>query len=224
MLTILSLFGRSPFAPLQSHMEKVTACVKMVPQLFEALSLEDYEKIDKLAKEISKLEHHADLMKNDIRNNLPKSYYLPIDRSHLLEILALQDRLADTAEDIAILLTLKKLQVPEGLEESLKAVLNKNLESFDGVCRIIHELQELLECSFGGREAEKVRTFVDDVAYKEHEADLLHRELFKKLIGKEDVISYTSYDLWCKIFNAIADISNLSEKLANRVRMTLDIK
>lgn len=224
MLTILNLFGRSPFAPLQSHMEKVIACVKMISQLFEAIYQENYEIIDGIAKEISRLEHHADLIKNDIRNHLPRSYYLPIDRSHLLEILSIQDDLADTAEDIAILTTLKNLKVPEGMERDIKSVLEKNLEAFDGTCRIIHELHELLESSFGGREAEKVRALVDEVALKEHQADILHRALFKKLIEKENEISYTTYDLWCKIFQKVANLSNLSEKLANRVRMTLDVK
>jgi uncharacterized protein Yka (UPF0111/DUF47 family) len=37
MLTILNLFGRSPFAPLESHMEKVSECVGMLKILFEAL-------------------------------------------------------------------------------------------------------------------------------------------------------------------------------------------
>lgn len=224
MLTILSLFGKSPFAPLQKHMEKVIACVNMIPEIFEAVYEKNYKLIEELAKEISKFEHHADLIKNDIRNHLPRSYYLPIDRSHFLEILTFQDSLADAAEDIAILLTRKELQVPEGLEQELKLVIKKTLEAFKGVCRIIHEMHELLECSFGGHEAEKVRTFVEDVALKEHEADLLQRELFKNLISKEKQITYTTYDLWCKIFNKIADLSNLSEKLAYRVRMTLDIK
>lgn len=224
MLTILNLFGRSPFAPLRSHMEKVTQCVYKITELFEALQNEDFAKLEKIAAQISELEHEADLTKNDIRNHLPKSLYLAIDRSNLLEILALQDSIADKAEDIAVLITLKPVKMIDSLKPDFKAFLEKNIESFNGTRDIIKELHELLESSFGGIEAEKVRSMVDNVAFKEHEADILQRKLLKNLFKAENEMSYGTFHLWQKIFEAIAAISNLSEKLAYRVRMNLDLK
>ena len=91
MLTILSLFGHSPFAPLQSHMESVSRCVHQLFPLFEALEKCDEAGVLSVANVISRLENNADLIKNDIRNHLPKSLFLPIDRGHLLEILAVLD-------------------------------------------------------------------------------------------------------------------------------------
>ena len=37
-------------------------------------------------------------------------------------------------------------------------------------------------------------------------------------------LSQTAFHLWQKIFEAVGAISNLSEGLANRVRMTLELK
>jgi hypothetical protein len=37
-------------------------------------------------------------------------------------------------------------------------------------------------------------------------------------------MTYATFYLWQRIFEAISGISNLSENLANRVRMTLEIK
>ena len=68
------------------------------------------EKIEKLVADLSRMEHEADLTKNDIRNHFPKSLFLPIDRAHFLEILSVQDSIADKAEDIGILLTLRPLE------------------------------------------------------------------------------------------------------------------
>src|SRR5687767_1267704 len=111
MYTILSLFARSPFAPLQSHMEKVSVCVHKVVDLFNALQNHNFQEVEKIVLEISELEHQADLTKNDIRNHLHKNIYLPIDRANLLEILSIQDSIADAAEDIAVLVTLKQLEL-----------------------------------------------------------------------------------------------------------------
>lgn len=222
--TILSLFGRSPFAPLQTHMEKVESCVLMLVDLFKAVEQKDYAKVEEISVKISEHEHQADLMKNDIRNHLPKSLYLPIDRSQLLEILTLQDDIADKAQDIGVLCSLKPLEILDEFKTEFYLFLQKNIESFHGALLIIKEMHELLESSFGGIEAEKVRIMVDDVARKEHEADGIQRDLLKGFFKAEEAISYTSFHLWLKIFEALGSIANLSEKLAYRVRMTLELK
>ena len=224
MLTIMNLFGRSPFAPLQSHMEKVATCVHKILELFYALESGDREKLERVARQISELEHQADVAKNDIRSHLPKSLFMPIDRQQLLEILALQDHIADAAEDISVLVLLKKLELPTSLQADFKLFLEKNIDCFEEVRKIIHEFNQLIESSFGGNEAEKVRDMVEKVAYKEHEADVIQHRLMKQLIALESTMSYGTFYVWVRIFEKIAEISNLSEKLANRMRMTLELK
>src|SRR5437868_6129719 len=103
MRSIVNLFGRSPFIPLRQHMEKVALCVRLLSQLFDALLGQRYDRVQEIALQIQSYEHEADRTKNDLRNHLPKSLFLPIDRTQLLEILTLQDRLADKAEDISVL-------------------------------------------------------------------------------------------------------------------------
>ncbi|MEI8124902.1 MAG: TIGR00153 family protein [Parachlamydiaceae bacterium] len=222
--TILNLFGRSPFAPLQKHMEKVSKCVHLLTDLFEAIEKQDYVSVEKISMTIAEIEHEADLTKNDIRNHLPKSLFLPIDRNNLLEILSKQDKIADKAEDIAVLVTLKPLELLPSFKNEFKECLKKNIETFDGARKIIKEMHELLESSFGGIEAEKVRAMVEEVAFKEHEVDVSQRRLLKKIFQAEKEMSYTTFHLWQKIFDAMAAISNLSETLAFRVRMTLELK
>lgn len=224
MSVLKNLFSKSPFKPLQSHMEKVGACVAKVEELYEAYIKKDYKRIGKIAEEISELEHMADLTKNEIRNNLPKGLFLAVNRGDLLQILALQDNLADIAEDIGVLMTIKKLEPLEGMEGELKEFMDKNLEAANYVHKIIREMDELLETSFGGKEAEKVKTMVDEVAYLEHEADVLQAKLYKKLYNMDNQLTIGSFLLWNNILRAVASLSNTSEKLANRVRMLLDLQ
>lgn len=224
MNVLKSLFTRSPFSPLQSHMEKVGACVLKLEELYSAYISSDYERISQLAEEISELEHAADLTKNEIRNQLRKGLFLPVNRGDLLEILSLQDTIADHAEDIGILMSLKKLEPLKGMEGDLKAFLEKNIEAVKHVHQIIQQMDELLETSFGGKEAEKVRQMVDEVAYMEHQADQMQREILKKLYNMGDAFHYSSFILWIHILQTVASLANLSEKLANRVRMLLEVK
>ncbi len=224
MLTILHLFGRSPFSPLQSHMEQVSQCVQKIPDLFDCLQKQEFSLLNIVVKQISDLEHHADVTKNDIRNHLPKTLYLPMSRGDLLEILGLQDDIADRAEDLAVLLTLKKVALPEFIKDDILAFMSKNIETFLIVRSIINDLQDLLESSFGGTEAEKVRVLVEEVSFHEHEADQMQLKLLKTLYEHDKELHFSEFLLWQKILETLGDISNLSEKLAYRVRMTLDVK
>jgi len=224
MQTLARLFGRSPFAPLQTHMAKVALCVQRIVPLFEALAKKDYSLVASIAKEISKLEHEADLTKNDIRNHLPVGLFMPIARGSLLEILALQDNIADRAEDCAVLLTFSNLEILPTFADEFHLFLEKNLEAFACVDLIIKEMWQLLESSFGGKEAEKVDKLVEEVALKEHEADLLQRDLLKKMFTECDHMANPSFFLWMKVIQEVAALSDEAEKLANRVRMTLEVK
>ncbi|MGD2168865.1 MAG: TIGR00153 family protein [Chlamydiota bacterium] len=224
MYTIAKLFGKSPFAPLQTHMEKVAECIALVPLLFESLLSGSLKKIEETSKKISKLEHEADQIKNDIRNHLPKSIFLPIDRGALLEILALQDSLADQAEDIAVTISVQKFDKIDELLNDFTVFYKKNLEAFYKVHAVMQEIDALLESSFGGVEAQKTKELIEKVAFFEHEADRIQHQITKKLYDLSTAMPYGSFHLWMRLLKEIAAISNLSEKLANRVRMILEVK
>lgn len=224
MLNIARLFGKSPFAPLQTHMKKVGSCVEKLGTVLELLSKRDAEKIEKTVSELSKLEHEADISKNDIRNHLPKSLFLPIDRAHFLEILAIQDWIADKAEDIGILLTLAPLEPFPNSFADLKTLYTKNAEVFSNAKQIIAEIDELLESSFGGIEAEKVKAMVETTALLEYEADKFQKAFLKRFFAHASMLPTTSFYLWVRLIEEVGAISHLSEKLANRIRMVLELK
>ena len=224
MRSILSLFARSPFSPLQNHMQRVSECVHKLQELFDAYSQNKYDQVEKIVEEISELEHMADLTKNEIRNNLPKGIFLAVNRADLLEILALQDTIADKAEDVGVLMSLKRLEPLNAMQEELQNFLNKNIEAVDQAHAIIQQMDELLESGFGGPEAERVKNMVEDVAYMEHEADILQRQLLKKIFSMDDKLPYSSFHLWIEILQTVASLANLAEKLSNRIRMLLELK
>lgn len=224
MRTIAKLFGKSPFAPLLTHMQTVSKCLDKLTEVFRILETGDMEKVEKAVHALSKLEHDADLTKNDIRNHLPKSIFLPMDRGHLLEILSIQDNIADKAEDVGQLLTLHPLEKFDTFKEELFAFYKKNVEAFASTRTIVEEWDNLIESSFGGIEAERVKSMVDKSAFKEHEADKLQRNFLKKLFSESAQLSAPGFYLWIKLIQEIGNISNLSEKLANRIRMILELK
>ncbi len=224
MRTLAKLFAKSPFAPLQKHMQDVNECVKKVKEIFEALEENDSKSVSRISIEISKLEAIADTTKNELRNHLPGGLFMPVSKAALLEILSLQDDIADDCEDIGILLTLKDLTFKDIFKDDFKSFLNKNFETYELIKEIIDEFDNLLETSFTGREAEKVRSMVSNVALKEHETDLTQRKLLKNIFSNEDQFTHAEFQLWLLILREIRTLSNTSEKLAHRIRNLLDLE
>jgi len=203
-------------------MEKVATCVGKLNDLFEAFLKKDSEAIAKLADEISDLEHSADLTKNDIRSNLPRGIFLAINRTDLLQILSFQDSIADIAEDIAILMTLKKIDPINSIKDEFKSFIDKNMSAVQSVHKIIQELDQMLESGFVGNESKRVKQMANDVAFLEHEVDLVQREILKKLYNMEDSLSYASFNLWMNLIFQIAGLSNMSEKLAFKISSLIE--
>ena len=159
----LRLFGTSPFKPLQEHMRVVVQCANEVPGLCEALFAGDREKLVAIRDEIDRLESSADDIKNRLRAHLPRSFFLPVDRGDLLEILDLQDSIADTAEDIAGLLVVRPVPPIEILREPLMTLVLRCVAACNHMARIMEQMDELLETGFGGREAESVSAMIDEL-------------------------------------------------------------
>ncbi len=224
MLTIAKLFGKSPFAPLQAHMEKVAVCIGKLSECFDHLENISQAELEQASHIISKLEHEADLSKNDIRNHLPNSLFLPMDRSHFLEILSTQDKIADQAENLATFLTLIPLSKIGTLVQDLQKLFHKSKDVFNSARQIIQEIDELLESSFGGLEAEKVKSMVEHTATKEEEVTHLQKTLLRKLFTEGSHLNAASFQHWYTLINEIGLIAQYSERLANRIRMVLELK
>jgi predicted phosphate transport protein (TIGR00153 family) len=224
MSTISKLLGRSPFGLLQRHMEQVAKCVAKMEESLGILERRNWEDAEKLADEVSKLEHQADQIKDEIRDKLRRRLFMLVHRAQFQEILAIQDNLADTAEDVAVLLTIRRLDTPSLMMDEFRRFCDVNLRAFRLAESIINELDELMETGFGGAEAEKVRTVIHDIAYTEHQADVLQRSLLKKILSDEAGLSAADLSMWIQLVKDLSRISNYSENLADSLRITLDLK
>ena len=93
----VSLFGRSPIGPMQQHMAKAHECAANLLPFIEASMAGDWSQAEQIQQQMARLEQEADKLKKDVRLNLPKSLFLPVPRSDLLELLSVQDKVANRA-------------------------------------------------------------------------------------------------------------------------------
>lgn len=220
-MRIFDLFRKSPFQPLQEMMEKVKECAHQAKPLYEALMEEDKENFQEIVNRISHLELEADEIKNRIRSTLPRGILMPVARGDILEILANEDAIADATEDVAVLLTLKDLKVTPQLRECLMDLVDRAIGVVDMASKVIDELDVLVETSFGGTEAQRVISMIDEVCDMEHHADEVQRKVTKGLLNHEEVYTPGELWLWLKIVAKTGDIANYAERMCNRIRLFL---
>lgn len=221
MRSILSLFAKSPLGPMEEHMSKVKECVDKIPEMFEALYKGDHDRVKEIAKEIYVLEHEADIIKTEIRDNIPRNIMLPMDKKDFLNLLSTQDSIADIAEDLGYILTIRKTTVPDELRDGLEEFLGTVMKVVDLAMRIVAELGNLQASAFGGHEAKEVLKMVDDLSVAEWESDKRQYKLSQKLFELEDQESPVAIFIWTRIIITLAKIANNAEKLGKQIRGTL---
>jgi uncharacterized protein len=216
-----SMFGRSPFKPMQQHMRTVKKCSAQVTKLFEALCDGDQDKVTSIKDRIFELEAEADDIKNELRQHLPRSLFMPVARRDLLEVLDLQDSIADIAQDIAGLLVERKMDVPEGMRQPLLILVRRCVDACDQASRIIERLDELVETGFRGPESDAVLEMVNQLNKIESDTDQMGLELSRSLFAHEDDMKPVSVVLWYDLILMIGDLADTAEKIGNRLRLLL---
>ncbi|HBB41735.1 MAG: TIGR00153 family protein [Nitrospirae bacterium CG18_big_fil_WC_8_21_14_2_50_70_55] len=215
------LFGRSPFQPMQRHMELVRSCVAHVVPLFAAVAAGDGATVAAERAQIDDLEHQADMIKNALRAHLPKGFFLPVARRDLLEILDFQDNIADTAQDLAELVAERRMVLPAPMAEPMLALVKSGQQACDAAAAVIAELDELLEMGFRGREASRVETMVDKLADQEEESDRLEMEVNRILFALEGELDPVTVIFWYRMIELAGDLADYSKKVGSRLRLFL---
>ena len=221
MRTIFQLFGKSPFGPLVEHTRRVHSTVELISPLFEAFLNEDWERSRKLYKQISKLEHKADLTKDEIRDTLPRSIFLPVDRGDMLRYLKEQDAIADAAEDVAVIVTMRHTPCPDALKPEVMHLVDQVIKTSELLLDAGLELQRLFESSFGGPEMVKVLDMVSEVNDQEWEADKVQGSLSRALLEHEEELGAVSIILWMRIIEVLGQVANHAENTGDLLRMML---
>lgn len=215
------LFGRSPFGPMQDHMSKSFNCAEQLIPFFQAVLAEDWEQAEKLQQRIAVLENEADDMKTAIRTNMPDSLFMPVPRSDLLELLTVQDKIANKTKDIAGIMLGRRMKIPAALADAMVAYVDKAVKAAEHASRALHEIDELIETGFGRHESELVKKMISDIDVCEHEADKLQVALRAQLFKLETELPPVDVIFMYKIIDWIGDVSDRAERVGSRLQILL---
>jgi len=162
--TFANIFGKSPVLPLEKHANIAYKAAKSLIEFFEAVIADDWDKAKQMRATITDLEHEADDLKKEIRIHLPKSLFMPVPREDLLELLLVQDKMANRAKDISGLVLGRRLRIPAEVAAEFLEFLKRNIDAARQARKSVRELDELFTSGFRGAEAALVESLIGDIA------------------------------------------------------------
>lgn len=218
---IVNLFGTSPVRPLQTHMGKVVECVSQLEPLFAAVVANDTEAVHKVQERIVALEHDADDLKHELRLNLPRSLFLPVERRDLLEVLTMQDNIANRAKDIAGLIRGRQMSFPEEVGPRLKDFAKRGIDACLQAQKAINELDELVETGFRGAEVELVQRLIDELDKIETDTDTIQVEVRSKIFAIEHDLPPIDAMFLYRVIDWTGDIGDRAQRVGSRLQLML---
>ncbi len=220
-VNFLGVFAKSPIKPLEQHIDKIQSATELLLPFFEAVLAQDWDKATQLQQKISQKEREADALKHKIRMRLPSGIFMPIQRTDLLEMVTQQDKIANKAKDIAGRVVGREMLIPESMHDTFSAYLGRCVDAVKQARKAIHELDDLLETGFRGREVVLVEEMIQELDRIEDDTDSMQIKLRRQLLALEKELNPVDVMFLYKILEWVGDLADLAERVGARLELML---
>jgi len=218
---LANIFGSSPVQPLEKHIGIAYQCAKQLNAFFAAAINDDWDKASELRDEIGRLENEADDLKKKIRLGLPKSLFMPVPREDLLELLLVQDKIANRTKDVSGIVMGRKMQIPEVVAEQFLDFVARNVDAAKQARKSVRELDELFTAGFRGAEVDLVSGLIDELDRIETDTDDKQAALRWAVFAIEDTLNPVDAVFMYKVIELTGEIADMAERVGRRLELLL---
>jgi len=114
------LSARSPLDGLVDHFKKIKECTDIVKESMECyVAGGACREFLELAKQVDEVENHADTIKRNIRNQMPRRLFMPVDKTLFLNYTKAQDNILDDAQEAMQWLAMRRVNIPEKFQKKI---------------------------------------------------------------------------------------------------------
>ncbi|RLF36981.1 MAG: TIGR00153 family protein [Thermoplasmata archaeon] len=209
---------KSPFNQLLEHMEKVRECIDILGDGIVRYYMRDYKNFSEISEKVSKLEHEADLIKGNLRNHLPNTLFMPVDKGKFLWALREQDAILDHAENLAVMLDMRHTKIPKELQPLFIDHAKLVMKTVKAMEDAVSNIRDLVETSFVKRERKQTKEYIYKVHELEYKADKKKYELTKGIYALEKKLDPMDVYHLLKIADWVDDIADHAENVADWLR------
>ena len=217
--TLSDLISRSPFGPIQVHMEKSKQCAEELIVYIDAASSNDWDKATESRQKIIQLEKDADVLKAETRDLLPKSLFLFVPRGDLLDLIGLADEIPNTIKDISGLIYGRKMEIPSQLSSSFKDFVTEAVSAVSTASAAIDQLAEVSRLAFGNKASTELDKIISGLDSQEREIDQLEIVVRQQLFDIEKDFPPVDVMFLYDVINKIGELADRAEQLGHRLTL-----
>ena len=218
---LANIFGSSPVKPLEQHMDIVFRCAKKLRPFFEAVIARDFDRMAEVRGQIEALEHEADALKKDIRLNMPKSLFMPVPREDLLELLLVQDKIANRTKDVSGIIIGRKMEIPDEIAGIFIDFVNSNVGAAKQARKSVRELDELFTAGFKGAEVDLIAGLIDELDAIETHTDEQQTKIRSALYEIEKTLDPIDAIFLYEVIQLTGEIADMAERVGRRLELLL---
>ena len=212
-IPFISRFVTSPFDGLQEHAEKVKECAWTFQQAIECHIAAQCEKFEEFRFEVDQLESEAESIKIRIRDHLPRSTLIPVDKFQLFRYMREQDKVLDAIEESLDWLSFRpEPGIPGALEKDFFLLVDAVLDPVEEMCRLVQETGKYFR-SYSEKQRRFVKDIVHTLARQEHEAGKVEDGIKQKLLNMK--IEPTTVFHMIRLAETIGSIADHAENAAD---------
>ena len=209
------LLAESPFAGLQEHMSVGDDAVSKLGDFVVAISEEDWRTAEECREEIVDLENRADDIKNNIRNNLPKSLFMTVSREDLLGLVMTMDEIPNAAKDISGIMIGRKMSIPNQVKDQFLACSNAAIKAANQACEAVRNVDDMQKRGCGSNDAEALSDLVAHLEQIERENDELEIALRHQLFECEKEYDPIDMIFLYDIINKVGSLADISQTVGH---------
>ena len=218
---LANIFGKSPVIPLEKHVNISYRCTRELNPFFAAVVKEDWDKASKSRDKIVQLEHEADDLKKKIRLHLPKSLFMPVPRQDLLELLLVQDKMANRTKDVSGVALGRKMKIPEAIAADFLEFVSRNVDAAKQARKSVRELDELFTSGFRGAEVSLVASLIEELDQIETDTDDREADLRSALFEIESELAPVDVIFLYRVIELTGEIADMAERVGRRLELLL---
>ncbi len=218
---IYGLFGKSPISPLQQHMSHAHSCIGELNGFMIAIHAQDWDEAEKIRSTIATKEGEADVLKKKLRLSLPSTFMMPFSRRDLLDLLLIQDSIANTAKDVSGLMINRKMTLPDEIFEDIIELTEVCIKTSAMALKAINELDELLETAFGTREQKVVNHIISRINDLESESDKIQHKIRAKLFPLEASLPPVDVMFYYRAVEWLGELADSAQRVGSRLEVLL---
>lgn len=217
---VWSVLEECPFQMMYQHALAVQASMTHLSLLFDSIRQKDVQAAQTALSNVALYEQKADQIKRNIRKLLNERIFIPVSRRDLLEVLLLQDSIANKIEDISGLFFARNMTVLPAWESSWDLFLETMTRAVALVVQLSEDLSHIIEAGFQSRMQKIMMETVAHLDDCEHQHDQLLKKMRKELYDAESTLKMIDIWFYYQLLDRMGDVTDLARRLGFQL-MTL---